>query len=169
MKKLLIPFIILLLVGLQNSIFEYVRILNVKPDIALTFVICYTLIRGNPAGTAAGIFLGVTEDIFFSGVFGINSIACMLTVYFIGSIEGKIYKGNIFVPAIFTFIATLIKEMFVFLFLYLTRANMNIVIVLTSIIIPEAIYNTILAAILFRLVAKFNNRFLLNKSGGFNT
>lgn len=169
MKKFIVPLIVLLLVGLQNSLFEFIRIFGVKPNIALTFIICYTLIKGNPEGTIAGIFDGLAEDIFFSGIYGINSIACMITAFFIGSIEGRIYKDNIFVPGIFTFIGTLIKELIVFLFLYLTRENINVTMALTSTIIPEAIYNTILAVIFFKSIVKFNNKFLLNKSSGFNT
>lgn len=167
MKRFIIPVILLALIGLQNSIFEYIRIVGVKPDIVLTFIICYTLVRGNPLGTAVGVFGGITEDIFFGDAFGINSIAIMITAYFIGFFEDKIYKDNIFVPGIFTFVGTLIKEMIVFLFMYLTRASMDISVVLMNIIIPEAIYNSVLSAILFRYVAKLCDRVLIEQNWKF--
>jgi rod shape-determining protein MreD len=158
-KRFVIPAVLLLLICLQNSLFEYIKIFGVKPDIVLTFVICFTLIRGNPEGTIVGAAGGIVEDVFFGGSFGINSIACMISAYFTGLVEEKIYKDNIFIPGIFTFCATIVKEMIVFLFMYLTRASMDISIVFTHIIVPEAIYNTILAVIFFRYLVKINTRF----------
>jgi rod shape-determining protein MreD len=156
-KKLVIPLILLILVGLQNSLFEYIRIFGVKPDIVITFVICFTLVKGNPRGTVVGIAGGVMEDVFFGGAFGINSLACMITAFVIGSIEGKLYKDNMFVPGIFAFMGTVVKESIVFLFLYLTRQNLDIASVMTNIIVREAVYDTILAALFFRYVAKLTN------------
>lgn len=159
MKKFSIPLILLFLIGLQNSLFEYIKILGVKPDIVLVFIICFTLIRGNPQGTVIGIFGGVLEDVFFAAVFGINSIACMLTAFLIGNVEGKIYKDNIFIPGIFAFGGTLVKELIVYLFLYLTRSNLDIAVALTNKIVPEAIYNTIFIVIFYRYVVTLNSRF----------
>ena len=158
MKRFVIPLILLILIGFQNSLFEYIKIFGVKPDIVLTFIICFALIKGNPTGTIIGITGGIMEDIFFGGAFGVNSIACMITSFLVGSIEGKIYKDNIFIPAIFTFTGTIIKELIVFLFLYLTRTNLDVITALTNKVIPEAIYNTLLAALFFRYVAKLNNK-----------
>lgn len=161
MKKIVFPFIFLLfLVGIQNSLFEFVRIFDVKPDIVLTFMICYTLINGNPRGTIMGIAGGMLKDVFFSGVFGLNSIACMVCAYLIGMVEGKIYKDNIFIPSIFTFLGTIIKESIVFALLFLTKLNHeNIIESLTNVILPEAIYNAVLAAILFKFFSRLNEKY----------
>lgn len=159
-RKFAIPLILLILIGLQNSLFEYIKILGVKPDIALVFIISFSLIRGNPWGTVIGIAGGIFEDVFFPGAFGINSLACMLTAFLIGNVETKIYKDNIFVPGLFAFGGTMIKELIVYLFLYLTRTNINLVMVLTNTIIPEAIYNTILIIVFYRYVVKFSSKFL---------
>lgn len=137
--------------------------MGVKPDIALTFIICYTLIKGNPEGTITGIIGGLTEDIFSGIAFGINSLGCMVTSFLIGCIEGRIYKDNVFVPGVFTFIGTLAKESIVFLFLYLTKAQRNIADDLVSIMIPEAIYNMLLAALFFRFVVKLSNKLSISK------
>ncbi|HBM79453.1 MAG TPA: rod shape-determining protein MreD [Clostridiaceae bacterium] len=167
MKRFVIPLIILMLVGIQNSLFENIRILGVKPDIALTFVICYTFVRGNPEGTVAGILCGLFEDIFFAGAFGINSIGCMITTYLIGSMEGNLYKDNIFIPGIFTFIGSILKECIVMLMLYLTRNNIVLYSALTKIIIPEAIYNTIIVVLFFKFAAKISSRYYIMKPGNF--
>lgn len=169
MKRFVIPIIILLLVSFQNSLFEFIRIMGVKPDIVLTFIICYTLIKGNPEGTIAGIIGGIAEDIFSGIAFGINSIGCMITSFLIGSIETKIYKDSVFIPGIFTFIGTIIKELIAFLFLYLTRAQRDIVSDVLYIILPEAIYNAIIAALFYKFIAKLGSRFNISKPGGYNT
>jgi rod shape-determining protein MreD len=160
LKRIIVPVILLILIGLQNSLFEFVKILGMKPDIVITFVICFTLIRGNPEGTIVGIAGGILEDVFFGYTFGINSIACMLTAYLIGTIENKLYKDNIFIPAIFVFTGSLIKELIVYLFLYLTRSSFGIVYAFNNVILREAIYNTILGAIFFRYIVKMNNKYL---------
>jgi rod shape-determining protein MreD len=127
------------------------------------------LIKGNPEGTIAGIIGGIGEDIFSSIAFGINSMGCMITSYLIGIIEKKIYKDNIFIPGIFAFVGTIMKEMIVFLFLYLTRAQRSIAADMMDIIIPEAIYNTIMAVIFYRLFVKLSRRFSIGKHGSLNT
>lgn len=160
MRKLVIPVLMLILTAMQNSLFEYIRILGIKPDIILVFIVCIALIKGNPAGTIIAIWGGILEDIFFQGAFGINSLSCMLTAFIIGNIEGKIYKDNLFVPGIFAFGGTVIKEMIVYLFLYLTRTNLNITTALINKIIPEAIYNTVLIVMVYRYVVKLTNKFL---------
>ncbi|KPU42246.1 rod shape-determining protein MreD [Oxobacter pfennigii] len=158
MKKFAIPLLLLILTALQNSLFEYIKVFGVKPNIVLVFVICITLIKGNPLGTIVGIGGGILEDIFFQGAFGINSISCMLAAFIIGSVEGKIYKDNVIVPGFFVFAGTVIKEMIVYLFLYLIRTELDIMTALTSKIIPEAIYNTILAFLFYRYIVKFVNK-----------
>ncbi len=161
MKKIVFPFIFLLfLVSIQNSLFEFVRIFGVKPDIVLTFIICYTLINGNPRGTVMGIAGGMLKDVFFGGVFGLNSIACMICAYLIGIVEEKVYKDNIFIPSIFTFLGTILKELIVFALLFVTRLNHeNFIESLTSVILPEAIYNAVLAAILFKFFSRLNEKY----------
>lgn len=168
-KRFVIPLLILLLAALQNSFFEFIRVYGIKPDLAITFVICYTLIKGNPEGTIAGIIAGVLEDVFSGIPFGINSIGCMIIAYLIGSIEQKLYKDNVFVPGLFTFGGTVLKEMIALLFLYLTRAQRSFAADFFNIILPEALYNTVITIIFYRLIVKLSGKFYITKSGGFNS
>lgn len=167
MRRFIIPVILLVLISFQNSLFEYIKIFGVKPDIVLVFVICITLIKGNPMGTIVGVAGGVLEDIFFQGAFGMNSIACMLTAFAIGNVERKVFKDSVFVPGFFVFTGTIVKELIVYLFLYLSRTNSNITVVLTNKIVPEAIYNTIFAVLFFRYIAKISNKYLTEQTWKF--
>lgn len=164
MKRLIIPLALLLLTALQNSLFVHIKVLGVYPDILLTFIICFALVRGNPWGIVVGIGGGILEDIFFRGAFGINSIACMLTAFLVGTLESKIYKDNYIVPLVFTFAGTVVKELIVYLFLYLTRSSFDISTAVMSIIIPEAIYNSLLAVLFFRYVIKLTDKYIAKQT-----
>lgn len=164
MKRFIIPLIMLALICIQNSLFEFIRILGVKPDIVLTFIICFSLVRGNPECTIVGIFGGILEDIFFGYAFGVNTVACMITAYLVGLVEGKLYKDNIFIPAIFVFGGTFVKELIVYFLLYLTRSNINIMFALNNIILREAIYNILFAGIFFKYIAKMCKNYLPDQS-----
>lgn len=168
MKKLCIPLLLLFLAAMQNSLFFYMKIMGIGPDLVLTLNICIALIIGNPYGTAAAILGGVLIDTFSGAPFGIQSLGYMISVYLIGIVEGKIYKDNVFVPGIFTFLGTLIKETIVGIFLYLTKANISLYSYLLVAVIPQAIYNTVLAALFYRYVGKLMMKLSLNKPGGFN-
>lgn len=159
MKKVAVPAVLLILVVLQNSVFEHIKVFGVKPDIVITFVICYTLIFGNPRGTIVGIAGGLLEDIFFGGAFGINSLACMLTAFLIGSIESVLYKDNIFIPGLFTITGTVIKELIVFFFLYLIRMDLSFSTVFMNIVLPEAVYNSVLTIVFYRYMKAMSTKY----------
>lgn len=167
MRRFLIPAIMVALICIQNSLFGFIKILGVKPDIVLIFIICFSLIKGNPECVLVGVFGGILEDIFFGYAFGINSIACMITAYLIGLLEGKLYKDNIFIPVLFVFGGTVVKEFIVYLMLYLTRNDINIMFALNNIILREAIYNVLFANISFRYIEKMCSRYFPDKNWGF--
>lgn len=167
-KRFIIPLILLLLAAFQNSLFMNIRLFGVGPDLVTAFVIGLTLIIGNPWGTFAGLLGGIILDVFSGGAFGSQSLACMVTAYLIGTIEGKIYKDNIFIPGIFTALGTFIKEIIVYVFLYLTRANAGVSYYIRAIILPQMLYNTLLTVLLYRYVVKLAVKLSINKPGGFN-
>lgn len=168
MKKLYLPLLLILLAASQNSLFVHLKIFGVIPDLVLIFDICVVLAVGNPYGTITAILGGIIVDIFSGAPFGIQSIGYMVSVYLIGAVEGKIYKDNIFVPGIFTFLGSIVKESIVGAFLYLTGAQISFYPYLLKFIIPLAIYNTVLAAIFYRYIGKLMVKLSLNKPGGFN-
>lgn len=167
MKRFIIPGILLILICVQNSLFGFIKVFGVKPDVVLVFIICFSLVKGNPECALVGIFGGILEDVFFGYAFGINSIACMLTSYLIGLVEGKLYKDNIFIPAIFVFGGTIIKESIVYFMLYLTRSDINIVYAFNNIILREAIFNLLFANITFKYVEKICRRYLPDENWRF--
>lgn len=157
----------IILAAVQNSLGIYFKIFGVMPDLLLTFIICMSLNVGNPWGTVIGIAGGILEDIFFMNGFGVNSLSCMITAYLMGLAEEKIYRDNIFIPGVFTFAGTIIKESIVLLLLYFTKSQHNFAYAFNDIIIWEAVYNTVLAALLSRIIYRIGDRCIRGQSRRF--
>ena len=167
-KKIIVPLLMFLLVAFQNSIGCQLKILGAIPDFVGVFIIGLALNIGNPWGTFIGLFGGILLDVFSGGAFGIQSIAYMITAYLIGLVEGKLYKDNVFIPGLFTFAGTFVIKMIEYVLLYLTRADVSISYYVTAVILPQALYNTLLTIIFFRYIVKLAAKLSISKPGGFN-
>ncbi|MDQ0148708.1 rod shape-determining protein MreD [Eubacterium multiforme] len=152
MKKVIVVLISILLLVLDNSVMPFISIYNAFPSLLFTFAILYSLINGPYDAVFIGVVSGLLQDIFFSNGFGINSLVnlclCLVAAY----IGNGVFKKRKLVPVATVFGLTIVKHLVIFVIFYL----MNYKVVISNILLV-AIYNSVVAFIVYKFVLMFSN------------
>ena len=138
----------------QLTVLAFHPVMGVKPDLFLVFVINTALLAGPKFGLLTGFCLGMLQDLFLGGMFAIYTIINTVLGGFIGFSEGHFYKKNVFIPFLATFIFSLLHEFLTILLSKELIFNVNYLQAFKSIILPTAIYNSILGLILYIILYK---------------
>lgn len=159
------------LVVLLNFIFQttflgYVEVFNIKPNTALLIVISYAIIRGDIEGSILGFFAGLLQDMFFGKYIGFSALAYFLTGYFCGKPFKDFYLENRFLPIFLTAVFSLLNDFMFYFFNYFFRAKLDIEVYLTKIIIPSAVYNVILVAVIYYKLIYHVDKLIVEKESG---
>lgn len=123
--------------------------MGVKPDLLLILVIFYGLIKGKNQGAIMGFVFGLVEDLLLGLFIGSNALSKSIIGFVIGSLEGKIYKDNLFTSAFAIISGTLLNGLFLLLIFNLTGAGMQIGSYMVSTVLPMMLYNLIIGIIVY--------------------
>ncbi|MGD0336765.1 MAG: rod shape-determining protein MreD [Candidatus Omnitrophota bacterium] len=74
MKKIIFGVALLLAALLQTTVFNYLRIFNVKPDLLLIVAVSGVFSMQERQALFFCLFCGLFKDIFASGILGINTV-----------------------------------------------------------------------------------------------
>jgi len=164
-KILVLIVCIFFIVLIQSTILDYIKVYNVKPNLMLIFVICIALLRGNVEGAVSGFLSGLFLDSICGKLLGLYSLLGLYLGLIIGSVNKRIYRENFLVIIFFTFISTIVYEWVVYFFSVSSKTQAEMLFSLTNIILPEAVYNSIVSILVYVLVIKLNIKLEgLNKS-----
>jgi len=155
MKTIVKAVIIIVTLILELIISNILDINSIKPDLMLIVVICLSFIFGAQEGTVLGFTGGLLKDIFSVNLLGINALAKTVIGYFSGEIREKIfYQHLMWIVAIFTFAFTFINNIVVYFIMNALQTNYNFAIILKNTVLIQAIFNSILAPLIFIAIKK---------------
>lgn len=159
LKVLFYTICILLLLLLQSTLLDYIKIYNVKPNLLVVFVITIALLRGNVEGGTVGFFAGLALDMLFGKLLGFYTLLGLYLGIAVGSVNRRLYRENILVVVFFTFVSTVVYETLVYILSSFMNNNINLLFPMTRIILPEAVYNSLVSILIYAFVIKMNRRF----------
>jgi rod shape-determining protein MreD len=136
---------------------------QVVPDLILLMTISYGLLKGSDQGFLLGFAGGFFMDLISGGLIGVQALTKMATGFVAGLMEKNIFKDNLLVPALAAFIGTLFCEMSNILLYMAFSAEYNFFHALFFNILPEAVYNSILAPLVYYLFLKLE-RYLIKRA-----
>lgn len=139
---------------LQSTILQHLRIFGVIPNISLIIIVCLSLLAGKKTGSIIGLVLGFLQDIIFFEVIGIHALIYFLIGYLIGLTDKKVFKENLFLPFVFTFIATFAFHTLYYVLMYFSSINVNFTKIVSSIVLLEATLNSLLSIIFYKQFLK---------------
>ena len=149
---------------LQSTTLTRFEIQGVKPELVLILLVVGTLIYGSRAGVVWAFFAGIFLDVFSGGPMGSSSLALMTATLLAGLGHHTFSRFNLLVPltamALSTFIyaltyigilrgVDLVGRIFV---LDSFRWNVPISSMLQQVVVPAALYNTILVLFLLPIL-----------------
>lgn len=163
MGTIIISLIILFNLILQSTLFQQIEIYGVAPNTALILVISFAIYSGRNKGAVIGFFVGILQDIIFGRTIGLNALVFMIVGYLIGLMDQKIFRDNLFIPFIFTALATIIYEMINLLLIFLLGYRIELLNIIKKMLIIEVIYNSIISLIIHYYISKLFKSGLIKK------
>ena len=122
MKRLIVYFLeIIICYVLQTSLFHYISLANVMPNLLLILVVSTAFMRGRMTGLLMGLFSGLLIDITYGNVIGLYAMFYMLIGYLTGYIHKYYDREDYTIPLILVGIADLIYGFLYYVFEFLLR------------------------------------------------
>jgi len=158
-KRFIIYFLeILVCYLLQTTLYRFVSLANIMPNILLILIVSVAYMRGRMTGLTIGLFAGLLVDLLYSSyVVGIRALLFMLVGYVIGYTHKYYSDDDYTLPIIIIAISDLFYNFFYYVIEYLLRGRMNFFFYLRRIVFPEIIYTVAVSILLYKLLHIINN------------
>jgi len=155
MKILLKGAIIVVALLIQLTLINSITILGLKPDLIMVVVIIFSLLKGEKEGAISGFASGLLQDIFSTGLLGINALAKTVVGFICGILKEKIFHEHIlFLIPVITFVASLIQNILIFFLLRAFGIEYSLAWSLKQVALPEALYSSLLSPFIFLAINK---------------
>ncbi len=105
--------ILSLSVVLQSTLFGYIAIQGVKPDLCTIILVFIALRTGSMVGQISGFTAGIVQDVLSLTPLGFFALIRTMIGYFYGFIQGSMFARSLFIPIVFVFTATLLKGLMI--------------------------------------------------------
>lgn len=158
MKRAIIYFLeIIICFVLQSSLYQFVSLARVMPNLLLILVVSNAYMRGRMTGMVLGFFSGLLIDILFGNVIGLYAMLMLLIGYLVGFAH-KIYSRDDFtLPLIFIALADLAYQISYYVLEFLLRGKLDFMYYFRILILPEVIYTLAVATIVYKLLHMINH------------
>jgi rod shape-determining protein MreD len=149
----------LLLLGviliLQTTVLEIITIAGIKPDLVMLLVVLSGFLLGTKEGAFLGFVGGIVEDLFSGSYFGLNALSKMAAGYLAGIAGERLYRENIPVATIVTFLTSLAGLTVNYLLLLYLDIHVSPLYALFRVAIPDAAYTAVLAPFFFWRIFRY--------------
>lgn len=160
MKKTVITGTIILitivLLMLQLTIFNNLRLFNVKPNLFLILLTSLIVYTNKKTTYVFFILTGIILDLLLGGMIGITSISMLISSIIIMSFKNILTKKNMANFLLFILIVTIFYEL-VYNLIRIGLTNTSFDIYILKIIAIESIYNILISIIIYPIIEKIGN------------
>lgn len=150
-------FFVLAAALLQSTVLGYLEVFSVRPNIIIALTVVISLLRGPLESAIMGFSFGLSLDILMGKTLGWYALILLLLSIIISLVNEKLYRDKILVLLSFAFLSALAVETTFFLIVFLFRGYGAFPYLFSTVIIPEAVLNSLLILPLFKPVMKVYN------------
>ncbi len=154
-KVIVYTICILLILLIQTTLLDYVKIYGVKPNLLFVFIVAIALLKGYAEGAIVGCISGFAMDMISGGLLGFNALLFLYLGLAVGFINRRLYKENYIVMIFFTFSSTIVFGLMMYVITSL-GSGMDLLLSLTMKILPESLYNCLVAVVIYFIVIRLN-------------
>ncbi|HEY5586564.1 MAG TPA: rod shape-determining protein MreD [Ruminiclostridium sp.] len=159
-RIMLYSILIFTFVTTQVTLLNFISIFGVAPNLVIILIVSVSLLEGSVYGSTVGFFIGLCLDAVIGIALGYHALIGMLLGWSLGNINKRLFKENIFVMAICTFISTILFESAIIFASYLYRFEIDFFLTLKNIILPEALINSVLGMGVFWVIIQINRKLI---------
>ena len=142
----------------QSTVFHFIELAGVVPNLLLIVTMSFGLMRGRREGVLVGFFCGLLDDIFFGTVMGPYAFIYMTLGYVNGFFHRIYYVEDVLLPMLMITINDFAYNVIVYIMFFMLRNRLDFMSYLSKVIIPEMVYTIIITLFFYKLLVKINLR-----------
>lgn len=140
---------------LQAALAPHMAILGVTPNFLLLVVVTLAMVEGSTPGAVAGFFAGLMFDLLGSGPIGPGALVLTAVGYLAGSLADNVFAESWLMPVSVVLVASLLAELAYGGLLAIVGVESQFLGIVFRIVLPGALYNTVLAILVYPWLARF--------------
>jgi len=150
---------VVLIIGvlLETTMVSRIAIFGVAPDLMLSMIVSYSILRGETEGALAGFTGGLLMDVALGQAMGLFAMLGLLIGYFVGKPFRDFYRESYMLPLFTTGVAALFCGFVLYMFNTLTIAYVGLLTHLGTVILPITIYTMIASIAVYRVLYTVNH------------
>jgi rod shape-determining protein MreD len=152
MKSHVYLIVLLLLIPFQASLLNPLSLGGIKPDLALALLYIVGLLTGPAEATIAGIGVGLLQDIGSASLIGQMGLTRGLVGLAAGLLGKQVLDISSPTNSLFLALFSLLEGICITLFMQVYYGSVPFFSILTSRLLPQAIYTGILGVVLLQLM-----------------
>ena len=137
---------------LQSTLLPRFPLLNVHPDLVLLTVMSWALLRGMTEGLTWAFIGGIWIDLLSGGPFGLSPLTLVITAFLVSLLESGLFQEHIVLVILMIAGASLLHGTLYLSLLRLGNHPAATTAALWRIIIPTALYTSLLTPIVFPIM-----------------
>lgn len=157
-RKIIIALLIVVLYVLQTTVFQYLVLANVTPNLLIMFVASAAYIKGRKDGMWIGFISGFIIDCSSSFPLGTFALFYCVVGYLCGFLHREYAANDIKLPLFVIGASDILLNILIYVFLFVFRGRFNFSYYMLHIVIPEVVYTLVLAIPLYLLISKVNQK-----------
>ncbi len=137
---------------LQTTLFALFSIGGIRPNLLIIATASLGFLGGKKTGIYTGFFSGLLVDLCFRSVYGTNALLYMYIGYTCGLLKKILFPKDVKLPLLFIATSDLAYNVLHYFLNFLFRGNFDFFHYCGQIILPEIVYTSIMACILYPLI-----------------
>ena len=151
-KRIAIFFVVVACFIVQNTMLKSIDFGAVSPNLLLIITAGFGFAGGRKEGMYVGALCGLFVDIFYGHLFGYYTLLYTVIGYANGFFHAVFYDLDIKQPMLLIAISDLAYGLIQYFFQFLLRGRLDFGFYFTNIILPEVVYTTIMACIIYPII-----------------
>lgn len=144
--------IVSLLVVIQSTWLDVISIYGVRPDLSLIVVVYIAFKNPGIQGQAVGFASGLIQDSISMAPLGLNAFIKTTVALIANLLSGKFYIDRLLMPALFGFIAILLKALHLKVLSLFFGENIIVYQLFSSTLWIEALYTAVISPVIFMVL-----------------
>lgn len=153
-----ISMFLMLIIGflLQTTLFQYLKIAGVLPNLVLVVTAVSGLMYGRKMGIFIGVVCGLLLDLMYGSVIGISILIYMLIGYGNGSANKIYFKDDYLIPLLSLVLSDFVYSIAYYVCNFLLRGRLHFISYFQDIMMPEMIYTVLVGSIIYLIIKKLD-------------
>lgn len=151
---------------LQCTVFSFLELANIRPNLLLILTATLGFMRGQKEGMLVGFFSGLLLDIQFGDFLGYYALVYLIIGYVNGMFYKNFYEEDFKLPLILISGSELIYGHIIYLSMFLLRSDFRYTYYLSHTIIQELVYTVLVALIIYPLLLYMNQKLEIEEKRG---